>query len=147
MTSIRAILIEGHKVASGIASDSPYPKGSISMQAPFFKRHGVNIDSFHHATLNLSISPNKFKLFLPEFTVHDLQWAEGFPAEDFSFSQCEIIFNDTEFKGLVYYPHPETKIGHFHNDSIIEIITYYVPNIHYGDEVTLKLNSAEISIQ
>lgn len=147
MESVSAILKEGHKIASGTAEHSPYPNGSISMQAPHFKRHGINLDNLHLATLNLSITPHEFSMINPEFTVQDLHWAEGFPAEDFSFSQCEIIFNDTEYKGLVYYPHPETKIGHFHNESIIEVITYYVPDIHYGDEVILKLNSSEVAIK
>jgi len=147
MESVSAIVKEGHKIASGTAEHSPYPYGSISMQAPHFKHHDIILDNFHLATLNLSITPHKFSMINPEFTVRDLHWADGFPAENFSFSQCEIKFNGNEYKGLVYYPHPETKIGHFHNDSIIEVITSYVPNIHYGDEVILKLNHSEITIE
>jgi len=147
MQSIKAILKEGHKVASGQANDSPYPEGSIKMQAPYFKKHGVNLDSYYLATLNLSISPYRFEMVSPEFTVQKLEWAESFPAEDFSFSKCEVLFNKSSYKGLIYYPHPETKIAHFHDQSLIEVIVQYIPNIEYGDELELVLNNKEIKIE
>ena len=31
--------VAGHGVASGRAADSPYPAGTISLQAPLFARH------------------------------------------------------------------------------------------------------------
>ncbi len=145
-SSIHAVLVEGHKIASGAAEDSPYPDGSIAMQTPYFKKHGVDISTYHSATLNLSIAPQEFKMLTPEFTVKTLHWAEGFPPEDFSFSKCEVIFNNKAYKGLIYYPHPETKIGHFHNTSLIEVITDYILNIKYGDDLVLKFNPIEINI-
>ena len=145
--TIKAVVQEGHQVASGQADDSPYPRGSIEMQAPYFKEYGINLDEYYSATLNLFIAPYIFEVVSPEFTVRNLKWVEGFPAEDFSFSKCEIVFADKKYKGLVYYPHPETKIGHFHSQSLIEIITKHIPNIAYGDEVYLKLNQAEINIK
>jgi len=146
MHSIAATLKEGHKIASGMAKDSPYPEGSIVMQAPLFKQHGINLDGYHNATLNLSIEPHQFKMLAPEYTVCDLHWAKGFPPEDFSFSKCEIEVNNTSYKGLIYYPHPETKIGHFHNTSLIEVITHFIPSLKYGDQLLLKYNEAEINI-
>jgi len=143
---VNATVKEGHKIASGTAENSPYPDGSIAMQAPYFKKHGIDISTYHLATLNLSIAPQKFKILAPEFTIKTLHWAEGFPPEDFSFSKCEIIFNHKTYKGLVYYPHSETKIGHFHNASLIEVITNYIPNIKYGDELILKFNPIELNI-
>jgi len=147
MQAIKAILKEGHKVASGQAKDSPYPEGSIKMQAPYFKEHGIDLSNYYLATLNLSISPYYFKMHAPEFTVPKLEWAAGFSAEDFSFSKCEIIFNGKTHGSLIYYPHPETKIGHFHDQSLIEVITDYIPDIKYGDKVELRLNEAEVKIQ
>jgi hypothetical protein len=47
----------------------------------------------------------------------------------------------------VYYPHPETKKRHFENASILEIISVYIPEIHYGGRVELELNANEIRIQ
>lgn len=147
MQSIKAIIKEGHKVASGQADDSPYPRGSIEMQVSFFKERGINLDNYYFATLNLSIAPYIFQMVSPEFTVRNVKWAEGFPAEDFSFSKCKIVFEDKEYKGLVYCPHPETKIGHFHSQSLIEVITQYIPNMAYGDEVYLMINQDEINIK
>ena len=147
MQPIKAIIKEGHKVASGQAGDSPYPRGSIEMQAPLFKEYGINLDNYYFATLNLSITPYIFQMVSPEFTMRNVKWADGFPAEDFSFSKCEILFEDKMYKGLVYYPHPETKIGHFHSQSLIEIITQYIPNMAYGVEVYLRLNQDEINIK
>jgi len=147
MNSIHAIIKQGHKIASGQADNSPYPAGSITMQAPHFKAHGINLGGYYPATLNLSITPHTFKIIAPEFTVYAIHWAEGFEAEDFSFSKCEIIVNNERYRGLVYYPHPETKLNHFHSASIIEVISPYIPNIHYGDQVIFKYNPAEISIR
>jgi len=147
MHAYKAIVTEGHRVASGRAEDSPYPDSSIRMQSPYFNKHGVELDSYYAATLNLSIAPYQFKIVSPEFTVRSIQWAEGFPAEDFSFSKCEVVFGGKTYDGLVYYPHPETKIGHFHSRSLIEVITQYIPNIEYGDEVELKINEEEIEIK
>jgi len=147
MQSIKAIIKEGHKVASGQADDSPYPRGSIEMQAPFFRDYGINLDNYYLATLNLSITPYIFEMVSPEITVRNIKWAEGFAAENFSFSKCEIVFENKVYKGLVYYPHPETKIGHFHSQSLIEVITQYIPNIAYGDEAYLTLNQDEINIK
>lgn len=147
MLTIEAVVKEGHKVASGQADDSPYPRGSIEIQAPYFKENGINLDNYYFATLNLSITPYIFQMVSPEFTVHNIHWAEGFAAEDFSFSKCELSFAGDLYDGLVYYPHPETKIGHFHNESLIEIITEYIPNIKYGDKVDLRINEAEINIK
>ena len=41
MTDIRGTVIAGHGVASGRASDSPYPAGTISLQRPFFQDLGL----------------------------------------------------------------------------------------------------------
>jgi len=116
------------------------------MQLPYFKANGLDLSNYYPATLNLSIAPHVFKMIAPELTLRDLHWAEGFDAEDFSFSSCEIIFKDQHYKGLVYYPHPETKLDHFHSESLIEVISQYIPDIHYGDSVTFVYLPSEISI-
>lgn len=35
---VEGVVKEGHQVASGMAKDSPYPRGTIEMQLPFLKR-------------------------------------------------------------------------------------------------------------
>jgi len=147
MQVIQATVTQGHKVASGQATDSPYPQGSIEMQTPFFHKHGINLDDYYKATLNLSIAPYTFTIIAPQFIAKEVKWVDGFPAEDFSFSKAEITYAGKTYSGLIYYPHPETKLGHFHDNSVIEFITYYIPDIGYGDKVELKLNDASISIE
>jgi hypothetical protein len=47
----------------------------------------------------------------------------------------------------VYYPHPETKKTHFQNPSLVEVITYEIPGICYGDALEVELNPAEITVR
>lgn len=143
---IKTIVMEGHGVASGKAKNSPYPKGTIEMQTPHFQRLGLDVSNFFSGTLNLSIAPYVFKCVNPEYTFRSVNWAEGFSSEDFSFSQCELIYRTDSFTGYIYYPHPQTKIGHFHSNSLIEVISEEIPGIQYGDVVTLKYQAKEIDI-
>lgn len=146
MAHIDGIIVEGHKVASGTATNSPYPAGSIAMQTPFFKGYGIDLELFYKATLNISIAPHQFRLHSPAVTARHVQWADGFDAETFSFSACQLGFNHKQYEGLIYYPHPETKLDHFHSPSLIEVITEYIAGIHYEDKVRLDYNPAEITI-
>lgn len=138
---------QGHQIASGNATDSPYPAGSLEMQMPFFKEGGLDLGGFYLGTLNLSIVPLTFALENPEFTFRDVHWAPGFPPEDFSFSRCFVLHNDIWHDALLYYPHPETKIGHFQNASIMEIITTHLPQIGYGDQLTVKVDCDEVALE
>ncbi|MGF1591433.1 MAG: hypothetical protein ACFCU7_19755 [Pleurocapsa sp.] len=51
-----------------------------------------------------------------------------------------------EDKKFIYYPHPETKIGHFQDDSILEAIAPKIPHLNYGDRLILKLAPQEIKL-
>ncbi len=138
--------MQGHGVASGKSKTSPYPRGTIEMQTPHFQRRGLDVSNFFPGTLNLSIAPYIFKCVNPEYTFRSVHWAEGFSSEDFSFSQCELLYRNSSFNGYIYYPHPETKINHFQSDSLIEVISEKIPEIQYGDVVTLKYQEQEIDI-
>ncbi|GAP95770.1 hypothetical protein [Leptolyngbya sp. NIES-2104] len=143
---IDGIVQAGYRVASGRTESSPYPQGTIEMQIPFFKALGLDLSKFFPGTLNINISPNRFELISPQYTFRNVYWAEGFPPEDFSFTPCQIIYQHQNFDSLVYYPHPETKIGHFQNASIVEVIAPLIPDLKYGDHVTLRINTDEIRI-
>jgi hypothetical protein len=142
--TIKGIVVQGHRVAS--QPSDVYPYGTIEKQKPVFKALGLDLESFYNGTLNISISPNTFKLVKPEITFEYLEWTDLHPPETFSFSKCTLIYKKVRYPGWVYYPHPETKIRHFENPSIIEILTQHVPDIHYADHVKIELNSAEIAI-
>jgi len=142
--TVKGIVVRGHQVAS--QPSDVYPYGTLEKQKPFFKMLGLDLESFFNGTLNISISPNTFKMNRPEFTFEHVEWTDLHPPETFSFSRCTLIYKSVRYAGWVYYPHPETKIRHFENPSIIEILTQKVPDIHYGAEVEIEINSSEITI-
>jgi hypothetical protein len=82
----------------------------------------------------------------PRFTFPQVSWTTAHPPEDFSFSRCQIIYNDESYDGWVYYPHPETKIRHFHNPCVMELVAVPIPKIKYGDLLQLLINPVEIDI-
>ncbi len=143
---VEGIVERGHKVASGTASDSPYPNGTIAMQTPFFKALGLDLAEYFQGTLNISIAPKTFQLLQPEFTFQKVEWTNRHPPEDFSFSRCRILFQGTAYEGLIYYPHPETKKRNFQSPSILEVIVQPIPNICYGCRVLLEYKPAEIRV-
>jgi hypothetical protein len=142
--TLKGIVVQGHQVAS--RPSDVYPYGTIEKQRPYFKELGLNLDGFYSGTLNISISPNTFKMTNPEITFEGLEWTDLNPPETFSFSRCVLIHKEVRYTGWVYYPHSETKVRHFNNPAVIEVLTQHISDIHYGDEVKLELNSDEISI-
>ena len=141
---VNGIVVAGHRVASRPSED--YPFSTIEKQKLCFKERGLDLDAYFTGTLNISIAPLRFDLIRPEFSFADIAWTDLHPPEHFSFSRCKIWFQGREYTGLVYYPHPETKIRHQQNPSVIEVMTEYIPGISYGDRVVLLLNTNEILI-
>jgi hypothetical protein len=144
MITVKGIVIAGHRVASGPSKDYPY--GAVEKQKPFFKARGLDLETIYNGTLNISISPNTFKMTNPELTFEYVEWTDLHPPETFSFSKCALKFRGKRYSGWVYYPHPETKIRHYQQPSMIEVLTHYVPDIQYGEEVEVELNGDEIQI-
>jgi CTP-dependent riboflavin kinase len=141
---VSGVVVPGYRVASGTTDNSPYPKGTIELQAPLFKVLGLDLTPYFPGTLNISISPHTFVMRSPSYTFRDVHWMEGYPAEDFSFSPCKVLFDGSAYESLIYYPHPETKIGHFQNDSLIEVIAPLIAGLKYGDRVAITVNPAEV---
>jgi len=143
-TLIHGILVQGYRVASGPSKDYPY--GALEKQRPLFKARGLDLSACFNGTLNIDIRPITFKLVKPEFTFQHVEWTDLHPPEHFSFSRCKVIHKDIEYEGWVYYPHPETKLRHFQNPSLLEVIAYAIPDIKYGDELDVLLNREEIHV-
>ena len=142
--TIKGIVVKGHQVAS--RPSDVYPYGTLEKQKPFFKELGLDIGQFYNGTLNISISPNTFEVTHPEFTFKNVKWTDLNPPETFSFLKCALTYKGVRYDGRVYYPHSETKIRHFNDPSVIEVLTQHVPDIQYGDEVELELDGDEIQI-
>lgn len=143
---VEGVVTSGYQVASGKSQNSPYPRGTLEMQLPFFKDLGLDISKYYLGTLNISISPKEFKLNKPQYTFRNVKWSPEHDTEDFSFSRCQVIFNGSKYDALIYYPHPETKINHFQNPSILEVIAVPIPDIKYGNHVTVEINTSQVSI-
>lgn len=145
MKRISGILTRGHQVASRPSKDYPY--STLEKQKPYFKNLGLDLYPYFNGTLNISIAPLTFKMLKPEFRFEKVEWTDLHPPETFSFSRCNVIFKGKNYAGWVYYPHPETKRNHFQNQSLIEVITFEIPNIQYDDEVELEINQDEIKVE
>lgn len=138
-------LVKGHRVASHPSKEYPY--GTLEKQAPYFKERGLDLSRFFLGTLNISIAPLTFEMVRPEYTFPLVEWTDLHPPETFSFSPCRLRFAGREYEGLVYYPHPETKIRHFQDPSLVEVIAGRIPGIGYGDRVELLLDPRQIHIR
>ena len=143
-STIRGILLEGYRVASGPSKDYPY--GALDRQRPIFKARGLDLSGYFKGTLNIDIRPFTFTLEKPEFTFHHVEWTDLHPPEHFSFSHCKVIYKEIEYDGWVYYPHPETKLRNFQNPSLLEVIAEPIPGIAYGDELDVMVNPDEIVV-
>ncbi|MBE0671226.1 MAG: hypothetical protein IH588_11605 [Anaerolineales bacterium] len=141
---LHGTLVRGHQVAS--RPSQAYPYSSLEKQKPYFKALGLDLYEYFNGTLNISIAPLEFKMTHPEFTFELVEWTDLHPPETFSFSRCKVFFDDREYTGWVYYPHPETKKTHFQNPSLIEVIAHQIPEIQYGDELEIEIDADEILV-
>ncbi len=144
-TPVHGIIAQGYRVASAPSKDYPY--GALDRQRPIFKSLGLDLDEYFNGTLNIDIRPNTFEMKSPEFTFHAVEWTDLHPAEHFSFSRCKVLYAAIDYDGWVYYPHPETKLRHFQNPSLLEVIARPIPQINYGDAVDVLLNPGEIAVR
>jgi hypothetical protein len=142
--SISGVVVEGYRVASGPSKDYPY--GALERQRPLFKARGLDLDGYFNGTLNINIRPLTFTMRKPQYTFEHVAWTDLHPPETFSFSRCQAIFQGLAYDGWVYYPHPETKLRHFQNPSLLEVIALPIPEIRYGDAVQVRVNREEILV-
>ena len=61
----------------------------------------------------------------------------------FSFFRCRIEVGSMAETGLVYRPHPETKVEHFHDPAVVEVITRWIAGAHVGSRVRIRVRSSE----
>lgn len=149
--TLTGTLVPGHRVASGQSAHSPYPRGTIEMQQPHFLSLGVDLSPFYPGTLNVSIAPHSFEL-VPPTTLHYVKWSPHHEAESFSFVPVTLTWLQQPasycvYEGLIYYPRPETKIDHFQDPAVIELLMPWIEGIGYGSGVTLTALANELIIK
>ncbi|MCG2784060.1 MAG: hypothetical protein L6461_03030 [Anaerolineae bacterium] len=142
--SISGTVVEGYQVASGPSKDYPY--GALERQRPLFKARGLDLDGYFNGTLNIDIRPLTFTMLKPQYTFEHVAWTDLHPSETFSFSRCQVIFREQEYDGWIYYPHPETKLRHFQNPSLLEVIALPIHQIRYGEDVQVRINTEEMLV-
>ncbi len=145
MPTVAGKIVAGHQVASGLNDNSPYPQGTIEMQTPHFLAQGVDLSSFYPGTLNVSIDPHRFEL-ISQRTLSLVKWSPEHEPESFSFVPIQLEWRQQHYDGLVYYPRPETKINHFQEPFVIELLMPHIDAIAYGDEVILRAADHELII-
>ena len=140
-------LVKGHRVASGLANDPRFPQGTLALQAPLFLEKGLNLSDFYPGTLNVSISPKKYRVLKARFHFEGLKWSPNDPAENFLFLDCRVGVSPGVLQtGMIYYPDPATKPGHFQPADVLEILAPEIPDIEYGDSLLIQVNPEQIHI-
>lgn len=116
------------------------------MQAPYFAERGFSLAPFWLGTLNVDISPARFKIGRAPFTFLGVKWHPSEPAEDFSFFECRVSLVECEeaFKGWVYYPHPDTKPEHEQPDGVLEVLTRRLCGVREGTRLRLSIPDTQI---
>lgn len=138
--------MDGYGVASGQTTHSPYPKGTIELQTPYFLELGLDISKYYPGTLNLSVSPYHLQLHNPQWTFPQVEWFSGC-RETFSFSNCRLVLEAFTVDALIYYPHPETKPTHFQDPTIVEVLAPYLKAVKGKAPLYLQLNTQEVAVQ
>ncbi|WP_294227342.1 hypothetical protein [Prosthecobacter sp.] len=80
---IPAVIVPGHRVASGLNENPKYPGGTVRMQLPHFAALGLDLGAFYPGTLNVSIAPFSYRIGRARHTFRQLKWHPEDPAEDF----------------------------------------------------------------
>lgn len=143
---VQGVIRQGYGVASGSSASSPYPHGTLSLQVPLFKERGVDLSGFFLGTLNVDISPQRFAVTRPDVTLRAVAWTDRIPPEDFSFCACLLEAGGTRHRALIYHPHPETKVEHFQNESVVEVLAPYVSDLAIGSKVILRLRGLNVRV-
>ncbi|HEY9849813.1 MAG TPA: hypothetical protein V6D28_10165 [Leptolyngbyaceae cyanobacterium] len=144
---IKGWVKKGYGVASGQGKDPRFPNGTIEMQKPLFQELGLDLSNYFSGTINISIAPHQYQIKQPKYTFRNLKWTPAQPAEDFSFCDCQILLNNEKSQsGLIYYPHPETKPEHFQTPDTLEIMTSFINDLRYGDELIITVDRQQINI-
>ena len=132
-------VISGHGVASGRSHNSPYPAGTIALQAPHFAARGIDLSDCWPGTINLDFDPCEVRFREPDHCVEDLLWTEHHPPETFSLWRIELrVGGALPVKGWIYRPHPETKQRHWQPESMLELLAPSLPEVVTGGSMSIR---------
>ena len=145
---IPAVVVPGHRVASGLNGNPRFPGGTLRMQLPFFRERGLDLGPYHLGTLNVSIAPARYRTGTARHRFRQVKWHPTEPAEDFSFFDVRVhLADDTAIDGLIYYPHPETKPEHFQHPDVLELLLPWTEGLAYGDSIQIEVPTEQMTFQ
>lgn len=145
-TRAKGVVVAGHGVASGRAADSPFPRGTIELQAPHFAARGLDLTPFVLATVNLDTAPHRVVLDRPRWTFTDVAWTTVHPAETFSFVDCSVTREGSTLSGLIYHPHPATKPMHHQPRTVVELLLPRLEDLEVGETLWLEVAEEQAHI-
>ena len=136
--TLTATLVAGYGIASGKANDPRFPDGSIAPQLEAFLSAGLDLRHCYSGTLNLDISPWRYRLVAPDYRFEQLHWCKDFHPEDFYLHRLEIKPFDTWVSAYLYVPSPETKSEHFHPQTQIEVLAPFISGLSMGQKIDIR---------
>ena len=143
---VPAVVVRGHRVASGLNGDPRFPGGTIRMQRRHFAALGLDLDAFHAATLNVSVAPLCWRALQPVHSFRAVRWHPTEPAEDFSFFHLRLYRDDgPPVEGWIYLPHPQTKPEHFQEPDVLELLLPWTDGLAYGTPVRLEVPGGQMA--
>ena len=139
----------GFQIASGgsrgaAARRSPFSAGALHLQDPHFRAQGLDltreIPGLIWGTINVTLV-TPLALDRPDITLEGVDWTRDEPdpacrlaPETFSFVRCCLAHAGAFHVGLIYYPHPETKLAtNAHDPRVLEILSARVEGLAIGD--------------
>ncbi len=146
MKKIQGKIIPGHGVASGKGKDSRYPKGTLRLQAPYFKERGLELEDYYLGTLNVDIAPHSFRIGIAKYFFEGIAWSDHIPPENFYFFEAALIHNNNRYDGLIYMPDPKTKVDHEQLATVLELILPPIEGIKTNDLVSLEIKENSLKI-
>lgn len=146
MTSwYKGTVMAGTGIASG-TNGCQDMGGTIRQQRAFFEESGFSFEGLHMGTINVNIEPYEYEILKPVHQLKDCKWHKDWPVETFSMFDCRLRYNGREYKGYVYYPHPETKSTTFFGHSMMEVLAEKIDGIVYGTAIEITIPEDQMSI-
>lgn len=143
---ISAVIVPGHRVASGLNGNPRFPGGTLRMQLPHFAALGLDLNAFYPGTLNVSIAPLTYRVRKPRLTFRQLKWHPEDPAEDFSFFDLTVHRDDgPPVSGWIYFPHPDTKPAHFQKPDVLELLLPWREGLGHGTRIRLEVPAEQMT--
>ncbi len=141
---LKGKIVKGYRIASGLNPDPALKlNNTIFLQKPFFEKAGIpGISEMYNGTINFDISPQEFKIIKPDYEV-TCEWVKDV-IETFWLVETLIEFKNEKYPGYIYYPCPSAVKNH--KDNIVELLTQKIPNLDYGEPLSLQVSDQKIKL-